>query len=89
MIRIALEVRNRLGIHARPSGLIVEVASKSSSQVRMIYDGMTANARSILNVMMLAVEPGARVDFEIEGVDEEQVAETLRQLFEARFNEEN
>lgn len=89
MVTKNLPVRNRLGIHARPSGMIVEIASKSSSSVQMRYDGMTANARSILNVMMLAVEPGATVEFQVEGPDEEQVALALEALFEARFHEED
>ena len=88
MVIKTLSVRNRLGIHARPSGMIVEIASKSSSSVHMRYDGLSANARSILNVMMLAVEPGGEVEFQIEGSDEEQVAHALEVLFEARFHEE-
>lgn len=89
MITKTLQVRNRLGIHARPSGMIVEIASKSSSSVQMRYDGMNANARSILNVMMLAVEPGATVEFQVDGPDEEQVVQALESLFDARFNEED
>lgn len=88
MKTIELEVVNQSGIHARPSGMIVEVTNRISSDVRMKYNGITANAKSILNIMMLAVEPGGIVQFIIDGEDEEQAAAELTALFEKGFYEE-
>ena len=88
MKTIELEVVNASGIHARPSGMIVEVTNRVNSDVRMKYNGITANAKSILNIMMLAVEPGAMVQFVIEGDDEEVAAEELTKLFQKGFYEE-
>ncbi len=88
MNTFTLKVTNSAGIHARPSGKIVEVTNRSKSDVRMKYNGILANAKSILNIMMLAVEPGAEVEFFIDGEDEDQVATELRELFENNFHEE-
>ena len=59
MVSIELTVINDSGIHARPAALIVETATKFKSTVIFIKDGMRANAKSIMNIMLLAAEPGA------------------------------
>ena len=89
MNNFKLTVLNSSGIHARPSGKIVEVTNRSQSDVRMKYNGILANARSILNIMMLAVEPGAEVEFFIEGPDEEKTGTELTELFESHFHEDS
>jgi phosphocarrier protein HPr len=89
MNNFKLTVVNSSGIHARPSGKIVEVTNRAISDVRMKYNGILANAKSILNIMMLAVEPGAEVEFFIEGEDEEKVGQELTELFERKFDEDS
>ncbi len=88
MITKTLTVTNKLGIHARPAGLIVDTTSQMKSDVTFIFDGTRANAKSILNVMMLAVPPGSEIEVEIEGDDEEETFQKLEQLFHDNFNEE-
>jgi phosphocarrier protein HPr len=88
MITKNLLVLNRQGIHARPAGMIVDITSRSESEVTFRYQDVTANARSILNVMMLAVIPGAELEVTIEGEDELDTMSKLEQLFEDKFHEE-
>ncbi len=88
MISKFIPVINKLGVHARPAGMIVDITSKAKSDVTIIYDGTRANAKSILNVMMLAIIPGSKVLFEIDGEDECEVMQQLEQLFLAKFDEE-
>jgi len=89
MIIKSLKVINKMGIHARPAGAIVDITSRAQSEVFLIHGGTRANAKSILNVMMLAITPGSDVQFEISGPDEEDVFQKLEQLFNDRFNEEH
>jgi phosphocarrier protein HPr len=89
MIVKSLKVQNRLGIHARPAGLVVDITSRASSEVYITYEGTRANAKSILNVMMLAITPGSTVQFEIDGDDEEGTMKALEELFDARFHEDD
>lgn len=89
MIRKILKVENKLGVHARPAGLLVELTSKAESEVFILFEGTRANAKSILNVMMLAMEPGAEVEFEVEGSDEEKTMVAIEELFAARFYEDD
>ncbi len=88
MIRKEIQVVNRLGIHARPAGLIVDITGRAKSDIFIEYDGTRANAKSILNIMMLAVTPDSKVTFEISGEDEASVMQQLVQLFNDKFNEE-
>lgn len=88
MISRSLVVTNKLGIHARPAGMIVDLTAQMKSNITFIFEDTRANAKSILNVMMLAVPPGASLDIEIDGEDEEEAFCKLEQLFNDNFNEE-
>lgn len=88
MIVKTLVVSNKLGIHARPAGMIVDITGQAKSDIAIIFEGSKANAKSILNVMMLAIPAGSEVKFEIDGEDEESVASQLEGLFNDHFNEE-
>ena len=88
MIEKTLVVTNKLGIHARPAGMIVDITGQSKSDIFIVFEGSKANAKSILNVMMLAIPLGSEVKFEVDGEDEELVVQKLEQLFHDNFNEE-
>jgi phosphocarrier protein HPr len=85
MVTIELTVINDSGIHARPAALIVETATKYQSNVIFIKDGMRANAKSIMNIMLLAAEPGAVIRVETEGPDEADALAAIEALFLSRF----
>ncbi|MDR0518005.1 MAG: HPr family phosphocarrier protein [Fibromonadaceae bacterium] len=88
MIEHKLTVQNSLGIHTRPAGYIVNITSIAQSSIDLIYLGQKVNAKSILNLMMLAIEPGAELVFLIDGKDENKVAEELTELFNNKFYED-
>lgn len=88
MIEKVLTVTNKLGIHARPAGMIVDITGPAKSDVFIVFEGSKANAKSILNVMMLAIPMGSEVRFEVDGEDEQEVVQRLEALFHDNFNEE-
>jgi len=88
MITLKLVVQNTFGIHARPAGRIVSIAGSAQSSVDLIYSGQRVNAKSILNLMMLAIEPGSEVEFIIDGSDEQKTATQLTDLFKNKFYED-
>jgi phosphocarrier protein len=88
MITCKLIVKNTLGLHARPAGHIVNIASSAQSSVDLLYSGQKVNAKSILNLMMLAIDPGSEVEFLIDGPDEQRIADNLAELFENKFYED-
>ncbi|MDO9636375.1 MAG: HPr family phosphocarrier protein, partial [Thiobacillus sp.] len=67
-----VEVVNKLGLHARPSARLTQLASSFKSQVFMSRNGRRVNAKSIMGVMMLAAGMGTQVEIETDGPDEQE-----------------
>ena len=57
-----LEIVNKLGLHARASAKLTQLAAKYQCEVSLARNGRKINAKSIMGVMMLAAGKGARVD---------------------------
>ena len=76
-----------LGLHARPSAQLTQVAGKFASDVYIAKNGRRVNAKSIMGVMMLAAGPGSTVTVDAEGPDEEQAMEAIGALIASRFGE--
>jgi len=83
-----ITVVNTLGIHARPASLIVQTAIKFKSKILLIKDGASADAKSIMSVMMLAAAYNSTVTVRASGDDEEDAIKAIAALFENKFNEE-
>lgn len=88
MVTKELTVINESGIHARPAALIVETCTKFKSMVWFMKDGMRANAKSIMNIMLLAAEYGAQIQVEAEGADEVEALAAIEDLFKSKFKYE-
>ena len=87
MLRQQIEIVNRLGLHARASAKLTQVASSFKSEVWMARDGRRVNAKSIMGVMMLAAGKGSSVELETEGPDEQAAMDALVALIEDKFGE--
>jgi phosphocarrier protein HPr len=87
MISREFRINNRLGLHARPSAQLTQVAGKFTSEVYIAKNGRRVNAKSIMGVMMLAAGPGSTVTVDAEGPDEEQAMEAIGALITSRFGE--
>ena len=87
MISKEFRISNRLGLHARPSAQLTQVAGKFTSEVYIAKSGRRVNAKSIMGVMMLAAGPGSTVTVDAEGPDEEQAMEAIGALIASRFGE--
>jgi len=83
-----VEIVNKLGLHARPSAKLTQLASDFKSNVFMARNGRRINAKSIMGVMMLAAAKGSMVTLEIEGEDEKEAMEALSTLISSGFGEE-
>lgn len=75
------------GVHARPAAMIVETAMGSDSEVTISNGDMEANAKSIMEIMMLSAVHGTELLIAADGPDEEQIVDTLVALFENAFGE--
>ncbi len=78
---------NKLGLHARASAKITQLAGQFKSEIWLSRSGRRVNAKSIMGVMMLAAAKGSTVAIETDGPDEEQAMTALMQLIASRFGE--
>ncbi len=82
-----IEISNKLGLHARASAKLTQLAGKFSAEVWVTRDGRKVNAKSIMGVMMLAAAKGAKVVIETEGTDEDEAMAALVELINDKFGE--
>ena len=80
-------VVNKMGLHARPSARLTQVATSFNSEVWLTGKGRRINAKSIMGVMMLAASQGSELLLEVDGEDEDQALAELAALFESGFDE--
>ena len=82
-----VEIVNKLGLHARASARLTQVASRFASEVHIARNGRRVNAKSIMGVMMLAAGKGAKVTLETSGPDEDEAMTALCTLVADCFGE--
>jgi len=87
MVEKNVKVINPLGVHARPASMVVQTAIKFKSAIQLVKDGTTADAKSIMSVMMLAAACGSEVTVKADGEDAEEAVEAIVALFGKKFNE--
>jgi phosphocarrier protein HPr len=87
MVKMALTISNRLGLHARASAKLTKLATTFSSEIHLARNGRRVNAKSIMGVMMLAAGLGAEIELEVEGADEQAAARAISELFVDKFGE--
>lgn len=83
-----LEIKNRLGLHARAAAQLVQLAAKFESEVTLVKDDQVVNGKSILNVMMLAAAQGSTIEVTTNGPDAHDAMAAIEKLIADRFNEE-
>ena len=80
------KVANEKGIHARPSSEIAKEALKYKSEITILYDGKTASAKDVLQLIMLELFEGTEVEIVAEGEDEKEAVEAIKNLIEIKYN---
>lgn len=77
MVQKQVEVKLKTGLQARPAALFVQEATRFSSEVYIEMDGKKVNAKSIMGLMSLAINPGAEITLIVEGNDEQAALDVL------------
>ena len=89
MKTIEVEIKNKAGLHARPSSLGVQTSSKCDSDITVKLGDGEINGKSIMGLMLLAAEQGRKLILEADGLDEDEMLAALKDLVEVKkFNEE-
>ena len=89
MKSIKVHIKNKKGLHARPSSLFVQLVTKYDSDITVKSEDETVNGKSIMGLMLLAAEEGRELELIADGPDEDIMLEELVDLIEVKkFNEE-
>ncbi|HYH42626.1 MAG TPA: HPr family phosphocarrier protein [Burkholderiales bacterium] len=88
MLQQEVEIINKLGLHARASARLTQVAGQFGSDVWLSRNGRRVNAKSIMGVMMLAAAKGSKVAIETDGADEAPAMAAIVSLVAGRFGED-
>ncbi len=82
------EIVNKLGLHARASAKLTQLASGFQSEIWLTRNGRRVNAKSIMGVMMLAAGKGSMVGIEIDGSDADAALQAIVKLIAGKFGED-
>ena len=87
MLRREIEIVNKLGLHARASAKLTQVASGFQCEIWISRNDRRVNAKSIMGVMMLAAGRGTTVRIDADGPDADAAIAALTKLIAERFGE--
>ncbi|MCX7166027.1 MAG: HPr family phosphocarrier protein [Rhodocyclales bacterium] len=87
MPRIEAEITNKLGLHARASAKLTQLAGSFPCEVWMERGSRRINAKSIMGVMMLAAGKGSTVTIDTEGERAEEALQAIVTLIANKFGE--
>lgn len=87
MLEQTIRISNKLGLHARASAKLTQVAGQYQAEVWVSRNGRRVNGKSIMGVMMLAAANGTTLKLETDGPDEDAAMDALRHLIEDKFGE--
>ena len=82
MKKFSYVIKDEVGIHARPAGLLVKEAKKYSSKIVLTVNGKNAEATKLMAIMSLGVKHGQTVEITVEGADEDTACENIKAFFE-------
>lgn len=71
MIQKTITVTKPQGLHMRPAGLLAAAMGKKQSDVTLLYNGRSVNAKSVMNLMAAGIKCGSQVQIICDGTDEE------------------
>ena len=84
---ISVVLTNKMGLHARPSTQIATTASRFAADIQITKDGMTVDAKSVLELLMLAAECGSELTISAQGADAKAAVQAIVELVRGRFGE--
>jgi phosphocarrier protein HPr len=88
MVTKSVQVTNALGLHARAAARFVHVATRFSSQIRVSREKKVMDGKSIMGILLLAAARGTTLTISADGPDEASAVDSLVQLVESGFGEE-
>ncbi|HEX7707331.1 MAG TPA: HPr family phosphocarrier protein [Thermoanaerobaculia bacterium] len=87
MIEREVEIKNKLGLHARAAAKLVHTAARFKSDIKIRKGDEEVDGKSILGILLLAAGRGSTVTLKANGVDEREALDAVELLIDSRFEE--
>ena len=87
MLTLSIKIINKLGLHARASAKLTQIANQFESDIWLEKNDKKVNAKSIMGVMMLAASQGTNITITTEGLDEKEALNSIVALINDFFDE--
>ncbi len=87
MVERDVEIRNKLGLHARAAAKLVHIAARYKSDIKIRKGDEEVDGKSILGILLLAAGRGSVVTLRASGEDERDALDAVEKLIEAKFDE--
>jgi phosphocarrier protein len=87
-VKKKFEIKNKLGLHARPAALFVQTANRFKSDIEVLKGRQKVNGKSIMGIMTLAAGMGVTITVQVAGEDAESAMNAISTLIESNFGEE-
>ena len=87
MLTLSIKIINKLGLHARASAKLTQIANQFESDIWLEKNDKKVNAKSIMGVMMLAASQGTNIIITTEGPDEKEALNSIVALINDFFGE--
>ena len=88
MLEETVTIINKLGLHARTAGKLIETTSRFSCDITIEKDGRNVDGKSIMAMMMLAASKGTEIKIKTNGEDEAEALKSVIELINNRFDED-
>lgn len=87
MIARDIEIRNKLGLHARAAAKLVHTAARFRSDIKIRKGDEEVDGKSILGILLLAAGRGSVVTVKADGADETEALDAVQELIDRKFDE--
>lgn len=88
MLEESIVIINKLGLHARAAGKLIETTTRFSCDITIEKDGRNVDGKSIMAMMMLAAGKGTEIKIKANGEDEQDAINAIVELINNRFGED-
>jgi phosphocarrier protein len=87
MVTREIEIKNKLGLHARAAAKLVHTAARFKSDIKIVKGDEEVDGKSILGILLLAAGRGSLITVKADGPDERDGLEAIEKLIDAKFDE--
>lgn len=87
MIERDIEIKNKLGLHARAAAKLVHTSARFKCDIKIRKGDEEVDGKSILGILLLAAGRGSTIRIKADGVDEREAVEAIEKLIDAKFDE--